>query len=524
MDRDNTICNYTGKPCNINDEMNLLFKISKTLIRNQDVSTTLTPILKMVCEHLKSDSSFLAILNRQRSQIVVGESYGLSPAQESKGKFKVGEGIIGRVVELARPVVIENLGQSKFFSNKMNQLTNHGDNYTFICVPIFQDDQVVGTLSTTIQYGHQDSYEGEKRLLAIIGTMLVQAVKTKQHQMEEIEKLRAENIGLKQTSSKAKNFSSIVGNSSKMKDVFNQVSLVAKTQSTVLIRGESGIGKEMIADAIHFSSDRADKPFIKVNCSAIPEALIESELFGHERGAFTGADSRRKGRFELADGGTIFLDEIGDLPMPTQVKLLRALQERTFERLGGTETLKTDVRFVCATNRNLEEMMTSGEFREDLFYRINVFPLFVPALRERKNDIPLLVDHFIQKYNKQNNASIHRITQRAMDRLMMYSWPGNVRELENTIERACIMAHDNVIHSYSLPTTLQIEENIGEHKKDGLEETICSIEKQVIQKALSENKGSIKRTSEQLKISERKLGLRLTKYKIKAAEYKNKKN
>lgn len=283
MDRDNTICNYTGKPCNINDEMNLLFKISKTLIRNQDVSTTLTPILKMVCEHLKSDSSFLAILNRQRSQIVVGESYGLSPAQESKGKFKVGEGIIGRVVELARPVVIENLGQSKFFSNKMNQLTNHGDNYTFICVPIFQDDQVVGTLSTTIQYGHQDSYEGEKRLLSIIGTMLVQAVKTKQHQMEEIEKLRAENIGLKQTSSKAKNFSSIVGNSSKMKDVFNQVSLVAKTQSTVLIRGESGIGKEMIADAIHFSSDRADKPFIKVNCSAIPEALIESELFGHER-------------------------------------------------------------------------------------------------------------------------------------------------------------------------------------------------------------------------------------------------
>jgi Nif-specific regulatory protein len=227
-----------------------------------------------------------------------------------------------------------------------------------------------------------------------------------------------------------KNPKSIIGNSGKMRDVFSLINLVAKTNSTVLIRGESGIGKELVAEAIHKASPRASKNMIKVNCSALPDSLIESELFGHEKGAFTGADARRAGRFELANNSTIFLDEIGDLPLQTQVKILRILQEREFERLGGTETIKPDVRIICATNRNLEDLIAKGKFREDMYYRINVFPIFIPPLRERRDDIPGLVDHFIEKFNKKNKTTIKRITTSAINMLMVYSWPGNVRELE----------------------------------------------------------------------------------------------
>ena len=305
-----------------------------------------------------------------------------------------------------------------------------------------------------------------------------------------------------------------------MRDVYSLVSMVAETNSTVLIRGESGIGKELIADAIHFSSPRAKKNFIKVNCSALPETLIESELFGHEKGAFTGAEARRKGRFELADGGTIFLDEIGDIPLSTQVKLLRLIQQREFERLGGTETIKVDVRIVCATNRNLEEMIQNNEFREDLYYRINVFPIFVPPLRDRRNDIPSLVDHFIDKFNKRNNAKIIRITTSALNMLMVYRWPGNIRELENCIERASILSQDNVIHSYNLPPSLQTADSTNTKASGGLMFTVEQVEKQLIREALVSSKGNIAKAAEELKVTERMLGIRLKKYNIDAWRFK----
>jgi Nif-specific regulatory protein len=305
-----------------------------------------------------------------------------------------------------------------------------------------------------------------------------------------------------------------------MRDVYSLVQMVGKTNSTVLIRGESGVGKELVADAIHEASPRKGKPFIKVNCSALPESLIESELFGHEKGAFTGADSQRKGRFELASGGTIFLDEIGDIPLSTQVKLLRMIQQREFERLGGTETIKSDVRIICATNRNLEEMITNDEFREDLYYRINVFPIYIPSLRERRDDIPILVDHFINKFNKENLTKIKRITTSALDMLMVYKWPGNIRELENCIERACILSTDNVIHSYNLPPSLQTADSSNTSAKGGMLYTVEQVEKQLIREALTTTKGNIAKAAENLKITERMLGTRLKKYDIEAWRYK----
>ena len=248
--------------------------------------------------------------------------------------------------------------------------------------------------------------------------------------------------------------------------------------------------------------------------------MIESELFGHEKGAFTGAENRRKGRFELADGGTIFLDEIGDIPLLTQVKILRIIQQREFERLGGTETISVDVRIIAATNRNLEEMIENGEFREDLFYRINVFPLFVPPLRERRDDIPVLVDHFIEKFNKRNSTKIKRITTSALNMLMVYSWPGNIRELENCIERACILTTDNVIHAYNLPPSLQTADSSNTQAKGGLMYTVEQVEKQLIREALTTTKGNIVKAADLLKITERMLGVRIKKYEIDAWRFK----
>ena len=291
-----------------------------------------------------------------------------------------------------------------------------------------------------------------------------------------------------------------------------------------MIRGENGVGKELIAEAIHQGSKRANTPFIKVNCSALPEGLIESELFGHEKGAFTGAAGLRKGRFELADQGTIFLDEIGDLPMLIQVKLLRVLQQREFDRVGGSKTIKTDVRIIAATNRNLEELIKTNQFREDLYYRLNVFPVFLPPLRERKTDIPTLADHFIDKFNKANNACIKRISSSAIDLLMIYSWPGNIRELENCIERACILSTNGVISSDILPPTLQTAESSHTEMKGTLENVLNGVEKQMLMDTLTSTRGNLFKAAEIMGITERIMGLRIKKYNINVQMYKKLRN
>jgi Nif-specific regulatory protein len=313
----------------------------------------------------------------------------------------------------------------------------------------------------------------------------------------------------------------IIGNSSLMRDLYQLIERVSPTGTTVMIRGESGVGKELIAEAIHNASARAGKPFVRVNCSALPETLIESELFGHEKGSFTGANNAHVGRFEMANGGTIFLDEIGDVPLFIQVKLLRVIQQKQIERIGGSKTIDIDVRIITATNRNLEEMMKNNTFREDFYYRINVFPIYVPTLRERKADITILTDHFINKINKQNGMTVKRITGGALDMLMMYSWPGNIRELENVIERAMIMTTDNVIHSYNLPPSLQTGVSSGTVDKGSLALVLGKVEKQLLIDSLIANRGNIFKSGLQLGITERVMGLRVKRYGINVQSYKH---
>jgi Nif-specific regulatory protein len=287
-----------------------------------------------------------------------------------------------------------------------------------------------------------------------------------------------------------------------------------------LIRGESGTGKELIAHAIHYNSLRAKKPFVKVSCAALPDTLIESELFGYEKGAFTGAHARKKGRFELAEGGTIFLDEIGDIPASTQVKLLRVLQEREFERVGGTETVRVNVRVIAATNKDMEKALAEGTFREDLYYRLNVFTIFVPPLRDRKADLLLLADHFLEKFSHEHGKTIKRISTPAIDMLVSYHWPGNVREMENALERAVLMCEGQVIHAHHLPPSLQTAEASGTVTRVSLTDAIAAYEKDLIQDALKTTRGNRAKAARLLDTTERILNYKIRKYQIDVRRFK----
>ena len=315
-------------------------------------------------------------------------------------------------------------------------------------------------------------------------------------------------------------FEQMIGRSPAMRGVFEVVAKVADADVTVLIRGESGTGKELVANALHYRSPRRGKPMIKMNCAALSRELVESELFGHERGAFTGAISRREGKFEAADGGTLFLDEVGDLDVATQVTLLRVLQEREFERVGGTETVKVDVRVIAATNKDLERAMEERTFREDLYYRLNVFAIFVPALRERKTDIMLLADFFLLKYAREHRKSIKRVSTPAIDMLVSYHWPGNVRELENTIERAVLVCDGNVIHGHHLPPTLQTAEASGTVVAVTLADAVAKLEKDLIQDALKTARGNRARAARLLGSTERVMNYKIRKYNVDTARFR----
>ena len=513
-------CRKSGDECYGVRELKLLFEISRLLNKvKRDLKSNLNPVIELLANYLAAEKVFLTILNRTNQQISIEVSYGLTDVEQSRGIYKVGEGIIGSVVETGKAIVIPKILEHDGYLNKTGTKVNDKD-LSFICVPIKEENETVGTLSIHRIYNQHITISEDSKILSIVGSMIAQAVRTRQEYNEEIERLEEENLQLHIQLKERIRPKGIIGSSGKMQSVFELIERVAPTTATVLIRGESGVGKELIADAIHYGSQRKDKPFIKVNCAALPDSLIESELFGHERGAFTGANVMRKGRFEAAEGGTIFLDEIGDLPSSTQVKLLRILQEREFERLGSTKPIKVDVRVVCATNRSLEELIEKNTFREDLYYRINVFPLFIPPLRERINDIPGLADHFISKFNKNQHKNIKRVSSSAIDMLMVYHWPGNIRELENCMERACILSTDNVIRASNLPPTLQTALSSKTNSSGTLEAIINKAEKQMILDTLVGTRGNLVKAAELLGITERMMGLRIKKYDIDPKRFK----
>lgn len=503
-------------------ELSLLFEISQTLDQSVDLEHVVTPLLKAIAENMGMLRGTLTLLNRQSGEIFIEAAYGLSTTQREKGKYRLGEGITGKVVQTGKAMVIPNISAEPTFLNRTGARTNLSKkDISFICVPIKLGNETIGTLSVDRLFAEDISLDEDVRLLSIISSMIARAVKLRQEIEEERQRLLEENTRLQQVLKDRYRPANIIGNSQAMQEVFDLIAHVSKSDATVLVRGESGTGKELVAQALHYNSMRADKPFIKVNCAALPETVIESELFGHEKGAFTGAISTRKGRFELANLGTIFLDEIGDLSATTQVKLLRVLQEKEFERVGGNDTIRVNVRVITATNRNLEELMERGIFREDLYYRLNVFPIHIPPLRDRKSDITLLADYFTEKYSKANHKTIRRISTSAINLVMNYHWPGNVRELENCIERAVLLSTDEVIHGHHLPPTLQSAESTDTQLHSTLPEAMESIERELILDALKSTKGNMAKASRLLGVSERIMGLRVKKHGIDSRIFRN---
>jgi Nif-specific regulatory protein len=492
------------------NQLDIIQSIIRVLNDSQIPKSSLSSVLEILAEQFPVTRSLLLIHQTESDKLIPIAVNGLEVADFRRLANKAEKSLFRTVFESGKPVIVPHLGLEPTL-----QFLQKADSETsLIIVPVFLESNILGVFAAEFCYREEQDFEEWKKFLTVVAALIAQAFKVENAISAEKQKLADENSHLRQELKEKYDFSQIIGNSSPMRHIYDQVSQVARSNATVLLRGESGTGKEMIAHSIHYNSLRSKQSFIKVNCAALPETLIESELFGYERGAFTGAERRKKGRFEMADGGTIFLDEIGDLPPQTQIKLLRVIQEREFERLGGTETIKVNVRLITATNKNLEEEIAGGKFREDLFYRLNVFTIFLPPLRERKSDILLLAEHFLAKYEREHGKIIKRISTPAIDMLASYHFPGNVRELENVIERAVLVCDSNVIHGHHLPPTLQTAEVSGTVTQVSLVATIESYESDLIQDALKSSRGNVAKAAKMLDSTERILGYKIKKYGI----------
>jgi Nif-specific regulatory protein len=496
-------------------ETQLLSDIAKVFAESLDLGEMLRSMLKSLDTHLKLQRGTITLLDPETEMINIKVAHGISEKSKKQGSYKVGEGITGLVVQSGREIVVPDISKDPRFLHRTGSRKLSGGKQTaFFCVPIKLEGKTIGALSVDRKAGDADDFDANIRLLNVISTMVAQAVKLNKLVESDRKQLRDENVQLRQELKTRFSMHNMVGSSSTMQEVYRLIEQVAGSNATVLIRGESGTGKDLVAHAIHYNSPRAHKPFVKVNCTAMPETLLESELFGHEKGSFTGAVERKIGRFEKGHGGTIFLDEIGDFPLNLQVKVLRVIQFKEFERVGGLETIKTNVRIIVATHKNLEEQIKDELFREDLYYRINVFPIYLPPLRERKDDIMLLADYFLEKYVAENNKNITRISTPAIEMLTRYHWPGNVRELENCIERAVLLCDGDVIRSEHLPPSLQMIKKTQPVASRSMVETIANTERELIVDALKKCGGQQRRAAKELGITERILGYKIKKYNI----------
>jgi len=503
------------------EQMAALYQAALAVGGTLDLRQALSDVLDILADRLGMLRPTVSILAFEADEVQVEVAHGLSAAAMRRGRYRRGEGITGRVLETGRPMVVPRVSEEPLFLDRTGvRGRNYNRDISFICVPIVSENRVIGTLSVDRIFQNEDALEADLRLLTIIATLIARTAVKLEAVNREKELLRQENERLSQALADKFAPSRIVGNSNKMKEVFYLINQVCRSTATVLIRGESGTGKELVATAIHYNSPRAKGPFIQVNCAALPESLVESELFGHVRGSFTGAVKDKPGKFELADGGTIFLDEIGSIPLDAQAKLLRVLQERSLERVGDIKTRAVDVRILAATNRDLESALATGAFREDLYYRLNVFPIFMPPLRERPTDILLLADHFVEKYARIHKKDVRRLSTPAIDALMAYHWPGNVRELENCIERAVLLCNEGVIHSYHLPPTLQTAEESDTTTSGSLDDILAKMEKDLITDALKSTRGNMSQAALALQTTERIIRYKVKKYGLNPKRFR----
>lgn len=490
-------------------QLALLRELVALVNSDGDVAECLEQALALMAAHLPLLHSTVTLVDPRSGEIRINAAFGLNPAERRRGRYLQGEGVTGRVIAGGRAMCVCDAGSEPLFLNRTRSRDLKRERVSFLCVPIRLHDQVVGALSVDHLPVDAATLEDELHLLQIIAALLAHTALESLDRMAEAAPAPERPRGF-------------VGNSEAMHQIYAQIAQVGPSPATVFLQGESGTGKELAARAIHAASPRAGGPFVSINCAALPETLIESELFGHERGAFTGAAQMRKGRFELARGGTLFLDEVGELSLLTQAKLLRVLQERAFERLGGMETLRADVRIIAATNRDLERMVAEGGFRRDLFYRLNVFPIFLPPLRERQEDILPLAAHFLGRFSAGGGHGRAHLSLAVMDMLQRYAWPGNIRELQNVMERAALLlGSGRVVLPQHLPTALHGQ--VAADRRGGggatlpggsLAARLDEVERASIEEALESCGGHMGKAAAALGLTERVMALRLKKYGI----------
>ncbi|MCL4205612.1 MAG: sigma 54-interacting transcriptional regulator [Pirellulaceae bacterium] len=492
-------------------QLETLAAVSRLLAAPSGQRQLLAAVLDELDRRLHMQRGTILLLLPNGRELVVAAAQSTELSRVAKERYLLGEGIVGQVVQTGVPALIRRVADEPRFMNRIHRRPeDEAQGVGFVCVPIVIDSEVVGTLSVDVPLDEDAALEQQSRFLGIVASMIGYDVRARRSEALQRQTWETENLRLRNALEERFRPENIVGNSTEMRDVYVKIRQVAPSDTTALIRGESGTGKELVASAIHYSSPRAARPFVRVNCAALSEHLLESELFGHEKGAFTGALGARVGRFEEAEGGTLFLDEIGDFSPAVQVKLLRFLQEREYQRVGSNRTTRADVRVIAATNKDLEQAVKLGTFRQDLYYRIHVFPIVLPPLRERRSDILLLADHFVARYARKLGKEVRRISTPAIDMLFAYHWPGNVRELENCIEYAMLLSSDGAIHGHHLPPTLQMPAASETAPAGSLVAQVHLLEKELITDAL-------KSTSGNLAAAARLLGItpRMMRYKIK---------
>jgi Nif-specific regulatory protein len=486
-----------------------LLEVSQALASATNFRVSLHRVLEILERSHDAVRGAVALSSNDQLPLEVAAAVGAGRDRSWQTGMPAGA-LARQVFTTGRPVVIPRVSREPACGERKPGEPER----SFVCVPLLLNRRPTGVLTLELRFKPERNYERTGKFFGVVASMIAHAIKVQRLIEADRERLVQENVRLQGELRERYDFSHILGTSRAMQSVCEQMTQVARTNTTVLIRGESGTGKELIAQAIHYNSQRSAKPFVKVSCAALPDSLIESELFGYEKGAFTGAAARKQGRFERADGGTLLLDEIGEVNLAIQVKLLRVLQEREFERLGGVEPVKVNVRLIAATNKHLEDAIAAGTFREDLLYRLNVFTIFVPPLRERKTDVLLLADHFVQRLAADHRKPIRRISTPAIDMLMAYHWPGNVRELQNVMERAVLVSDGDVLHAHHLPPTLQMAGTSDAAAVQSLTTSLAAFEKDLIQDALKMARGNRAKAARLLQTTSRIMNYKVRRYRI----------
>ncbi len=504
----------------------LLLKIAEVLENPDKLDEIFHNIMNILSSFFPIKRGMMVLLSTDK-KLKIFQGYRLSEEAVNRGVYEIGEGITGKVVKTGEPICIKNIFTNPEFLNRMKIRRNKKEISSFFAVPIKYNKKVGGVLSIEKNFIDDTNFQSTKETLILISSLISYKVANYEKMENERNDLIAKNLELKEKLGIKETEPDLIGNNIKIREILETINIIANTDATILITGDTGTGKEVVAKKIHFTSNRSVHPFISINCAAIPDNLLESELFGYKKGAFTGATSDKKGKFLLAHKGTIFLDEIGDLDLNLQSKLLRVIQEKTLEPLGDEKSIKVDIRIITATNKNLQQLVKENKFREDLYYRINVISFHIPPLRERKDDIPFFINYFIEKYNKKYKKKITEITPNCLTILINHKWPGNIRELENVIERAIILSTYNVIDETAIPSniiksegdTVRLEnfllKEIGINPSGSIHKNIVEkIEKFLIDYALVKSNNKQTEASQFLGIHRNTLREKIKYYKI----------